>query len=181
MAYKTLYIFLEGSDDERLFEAVIVSLFNQYDNVKIIKHCQMKNNKVNSFIKSINCIDFANYIFVVDHDKECLQSTKAKFVKKYNQLDKSKILVVEKEIESWYLAFMNDDFLKKNKIKICVETNSLTKEKFDKMIPKTYNSRIDFLIESLKNFDLCLGMKRNRSIEYFFRKYNITNCFKQDV
>ncbi len=175
MPYSRLYIFLEGGDDERIFETAFKEEFKEYDHVQFVKHCQMKDEKVDSFIKSINGMG-ADYIFVCDKDKDCISLSKQKYLDRYSELEEEKMIIVEKEIESWYLAIINSGFKTKYKISEFTNTNSLTKEEYISIMPKAFSSKIDFMIESLKHIDICLGITKNRSLNYFVLKYQITDC-----
>lgn len=54
MNSSTLMLWVEGVNDERFFNKIIVpKLSEKYENIKTLNHSQMKNEKVNNFIKSI--------------------------------------------------------------------------------------------------------------------------------
>jgi len=103
--YKRLYIFVEGNDDERFFNKVLVPKFKEkYDYVKLIKYARWKKESVNNYIKSIKAMG-ADYIFVADiNNSPCITAKKERIQSIYKKIDNDKIIVVIKEIESWYLA-----------------------------------------------------------------------------
>ena len=81
-------------------------------------------------------------------------------------------MVVCREIESWYLAGLNDDSRRKIKIRRRFnKTDSISKEQFDRMMPERFVSRIDFMQEIMKLFDRETASTKNTSFEYFMRKY----------
>jgi len=48
-SYKQLFIFVEGVDDERFFEAILKPKFeDKYDLVKFVRYAKMKKLKVSS-------------------------------------------------------------------------------------------------------------------------------------
>jgi hypothetical protein len=49
-------------------------------------------------------------------------------------------------------------------------TDTLTKEKFDRLISAKYVSRIDFMQEILENFRMETAKQNNKSFRYFIRK-----------
>jgi len=172
-AYKLLFIWVEGNDDERFFNKILSPKFQRkYDNVKIIKYATMKKEKVDNFIKSIKAMR-ADYIYLTDiNNFPCVTAKKEEIQKKYPNIDKNKIMVVIKEIESWYLAGLDNKACKRLKINNFANTNNITKEKFDAMIPKNFTSRIDFISEILKNFSIKIAKQKNESFQYFVKKYD---------
>jgi hypothetical protein len=88
-------------------------------------------------------------------------------------MEREKIRIVIREIESWYLAGLNNDACRKLKIPVFNDTNEVIKEKFDSLIPKKFQeSRIDFMQEllALKHYDLETAKQKNRSFHYLFQK-----------
>jgi hypothetical protein len=81
-------------------------------------------------------------------------------------------MVVIKEIESWYIAGLRDIESKKFGIQTFSTTDSLTKENFSNLIPKRYDSRLDFMIEILKNFSAETAKQKNKSFRYCIEKCN---------
>lgn len=80
-----------------------------------------------------------------------------------------------KEIESWYLAGLDEAALKELGISYPdKDTDTLNKEQFDRLIPVKYVSRIDFMQEILKNFQLETARQKNKSFYYFINKYSIS-------
>ena len=60
----------------------------------------------------------------------------------------------------------------KLKIKKLASADNITKEKFDALIPKKFTSRIDFMLEILKNFSIEIAKQKNNSFKYFIEKYD---------
>ncbi|MGB9878320.1 MAG: hypothetical protein ACPLPS_11195, partial [bacterium] len=71
---------------------------------------------------------------------------------KFRFLNRDRILIVVKEIESWYLAGLCDSNRKKLRIKHSPTTDDLTKEKFNALIPKKFVSRRSFMQALLDTF-----------------------------
>ena len=172
-SYKLLFIFVEGDDDERFFNRILSpKLQEKYDTVKIIRYATMKKEKVDNFIRSIKAMG-AEYIYVTDIDNSpCVTAKKEETQKKHPNIDKDKIIVVIKEIESWYLAGLDNKACKQLKIKNFANTDNVTKEKFNSLIPKKFTSRIDFMSEILKNFSIEIAKQKNTSFQYFVEKYD---------
>jgi len=58
-------------------------------------------------------------------------------------------------------------------IKPLNDTNEITKENFDELIPKKFASRIDFMQELLTSFKMDIAITKNKSLDYFTQKYSI--------
>jgi hypothetical protein len=115
----------------------------------------------------------ADYILVVDiDDSPCVTAKKQEAQGNLKNLSQDRVLVVVKEIEGWYLAGLCKDSAKKLGLKEIPEsTNTLTKEDFNRLIPKKFDSRIDFVREILKNFSLEIAQNKNSSLRYCIEKY----------
>jgi len=170
--YKLLFILVEGNDDEKFFNKILVPKFQKrYSTIKIIKYATMKKEKVDNYIKGIKAMG-ADYIYLTDiNDSPCVTAKKEKTQKKHQNIDKNKIIVVIKEIESWYLAGLDNKACKQLKIKNFANTDNVTKEKFNALIPEKF-SKIDFMSEILKNFSIEIAKQKNKSFRYFIEKYD---------
>ena len=83
-------------------------------------------------------------------------------------------MVVVRGIESWYFAGLDNIRSKKLKIRRNFEnTNNLTKEQFKTLIPKSFDSEIDFMIEILNLFSIEIAKNKNDSFKHFLEKFNI--------
>jgi hypothetical protein len=174
MPYKILFIFVEGNDDKRFFNKIIEpKLQKKYDCVKMICCAELKKKKIENFIKSIKSMgaDYkADYIYVKDiNASPCVFEKKQKVKKHLNIIDEDKMIIVIKEIESWYLAGLDIKESKKFKIKNFSFTDDITKEKFNTLINKKFDSRIDFMLEILKVYSIKTAIKKNKSFKYFYK------------
>jgi len=167
-----LIIFIEGDDDERFFNRIIIPMFdNRYDYVQLWKYAQKKNEKIFQFLKSIQAMN-ADYIYVADNNgSPCITDRKQRTENDFKNIDKNKILVVVREIESWYLAGIDDVSSKKFGIKSFPNTEHINKSAFDDLKPKKFSSRIDFMSEILKLFCIDTAKKKNGSFSYFIENY----------
>jgi len=174
MTYGGLYLFVEGNDDERLFKSVFANkLEEKYGWVKLYKYSNSNKEKVNNFLKVLkaNGID---YIFTTDiNDSPCITARKDTIKSRYKEVDYDKIIVIVKEIESWYLAGLDENACKELKIKNFSTTDDITKEQFNNLIPKKFSSRIDFMREILNRFSVEVAKTKNKSFRYFANKYQI--------
>lgn len=173
MGYKRLFVWVEGENDIRFFDKIIKpKLQKKYNLVEVRSYAVLKKKKIRNFLKSIKAMN-AEYIYAGDiNDVPCVTSRKKKIQSKLRNIDESRIIVVIKEIESWYLAGLSDEDTQKLKIRSYKTTDGITKEQFHDLIPKKFDSRIDFTLEILKCFSVEIAKQKNRSFRYFVGKYN---------
>lgn len=94
-----------------------------------------------------------------------------KWKSKFEWVDFANCIVVVKEIESWYLAGIDEDKGMSLRIKYFENTNELTKEKFVELKPGNYRTLLSFKKELLKHFSIRTACKKNDSFGYFAKKY----------
>ena len=82
------------------------------------------------------------------------------------------VLIVCKEIESWYLAGLTYNDCKKMGIPDSLnDTDHLSKEQFLGLMPERFGSKTEFMLEILQVFDHETARARNSSFRYFIEKY----------
>ncbi|WAM34000.1 hypothetical protein [Caldicellulosiruptor morganii] len=176
---KGIYVLVEGIDDERFFERILKPMLSsKYSFIHIIKYSgdefkspkslQKYSNYIRAFAESNN-----DYIFITDiDDSPCVTHKKEQIAKLMKNINKEKVVIVKKEIESWYLAGAEDNFCSKFGISEFQigNTEKLSKEDFNKFIPRNFD-RTDFMIELTKNFSIEKAKNRNASFKYFMEKY----------
>ncbi len=178
MAFKQLFILIEGDDDERFFRHIITPILQErYTYVQFYQYAQRSASVIGSFIRSIQAMK-ADYIIAGDIDeipcitqkKETLKNEKLKKA----DIQNNHIAIIIKEIESWYMAGLDEKALHKLGISYKKDdTNNLTKEVFDSFVHGKYKSRINLMQEILRLFQIDTAQKRNRSFEYFTLKYSM--------
>jgi hypothetical protein len=171
---KGLFVWVEGNDDQRLMEVVAKPSFQEvYRYVAIRSYAQMKKSDVNKFLRATPYLP-ADYIFVGDLDNaQCITQRKAILQQEFPPLDAANIIVVSREIESWYLAGITNEACRSLGIKAPAATDTLSKEEFNQFMPNRFDSRIDWMREILENFSIETARTRNSSFEYFARKYQL--------
>jgi len=174
VGYRRLFIWVEGSGDVEFFNRVIKPIFEErYDWVEVRAYAQETSDYIIEFIKSIRRME-ADYIFVADINlAPCITDRKQRLHKTFKNIETDKTIVVVREIESWYLAGLSDKTSKKLGLPIFSTTDSLIKEQFDPLIPKKFDSRIDFMLEILNHFSIETAKQKNSSFNYFAQKYQL--------
>jgi hypothetical protein len=174
MSNRRLFIFLEGSDDERFFTRIVVpNIVSRYRSVEIILYACAKNIKVSKYLRSISRRGH-DYILAGDIDEEhSIASKKSYLLTRFNNLDPDQIVIVIKEIESWYLAGLDRKNSGELGLKHLRTTDFVTKEDFNSWIPSQYISRITFMNSVLSRFSPEIAQEKNRSFHFFTRKYGL--------
>jgi hypothetical protein len=168
--YKRLFIFVEGPDDDRFFNKIVKGLFkDRYNEIEILEYSRKTGEYINNFLKNIGKMG-AEYICQSDLDEvPCATERKEKLKERFSGFEENRIIVVKIEIESWYLALLDDDACRKLRIKPSEirNTDHINKENFNSLIPKRFDSRVDFMVEILNCASIETAMQRNTSFKYF--------------
>lgn len=167
-----LYIYIEGDSDEIFINFVISEYARRNLNIDIhpIPYAQKTPKRISKDIKS----KFRHeYLFLSDLDSKdhpCITSMKKERFNKYDGLDYSKIIIVKEEIESWYLAGVDNSLDQFKNWEIPDRTDTIKKEDFDKIYKTSFDSKKDCLKEIAKHYDFNLAKNRNNSFKYFLNK-----------
>jgi len=173
MEYKMFYILVEGDNDTLFFQNVVKPIVEgKYYSIMLWRYSQEPKKRVENILKSIKARN-ADYIYVADIDRApCVTGKKQEIQDKYDKIDKDKIIVVKKEIESWYLAGLDATISKQLGVSPFDTTDNVTKEQFNDLIPAKFDSRIDFMMEILKHFSIEIAKQKNGSFMYFIKKHD---------
>lgn len=165
----TLYVLVEGDDDERFVCRVAQPIVKEASwAVLCYKYACKKPHKVKGFLQALMSRG-QGFFYLSDLDgAPCVTARKQKVSQQLGgTVSEGKLIVVAEEIEAWYLAGVDDEMAKelglKNRI---ARTDSITKEDFRSMIPKR-RSRIDLMQEILDRYDAGTAVQRNASLAYF--------------
>ena len=190
MTYRTLYILVEGGDDARFFERVVRPMFeDEFGHVQLWQYSQQEKEKVNKFLDSIRAMQgggIADLIIVADLDESpCVTDRKETIPSGFRSLSagqspgqptgpfsSTRILIVCREIESWYLAGLNDEECKRLGLTTTLDnTDRISKEQFLDLMPDRFDSKSEFMLEILRVFDHETARSKNSSFRYFMQKY----------
>ncbi|NLX50084.1 MAG: DUF4276 family protein [Methanospirillum sp.] len=169
---KRLNVLVEGADDVRFFERVLVPfLAERYGVVRLVPYACLRRVAVDRLIRGFTRLG-ESYVIVADIDAEpSVMAKKRMILARFTEVRQTRIVVVIMEIESWYLAGADDGFLAGCGIGVPASTDDMTKEDFNSLIPRRYVSRVGFMLDLLDKYSLERGAERNRSLAYFIRRH----------
>ena len=169
--YRRLWLLVEGNDDERFANAVLAPEFRRaYDDVRIWRYSQAPIRKRANLLRSIRAMG-ADYILLCDIDElPCVTSKKESMKSGLPALSDDRIAVVVKEIESWYLAGLDERNFQALGIANANRPDEVVKEKFDVLVGGKAN-HTDMMVEILKRYDISQARRRSPSFGYFARKH----------
>ena len=176
-----LLVLLEGNDDQRFFENVLNHILEKrHDVIKLITFANEKSEKIRNVINAALKMK-QKVLIVVDFDEgPCITHVKGKISHRFGLLagatPNATIIAAKKMIESWYLAGVvveNMQIKRSQRRKINellrrhgFDTEKIGKEQFNDLIPQNF-SRINFMMEMLRCYNVELARKRNHSFAYF--------------
>jgi len=173
MSFWQLLVFVEGDDDERFFDTIFRDRFApKYDLVRVWKYAKEPTKRVASLLRSAQAMAADHLYFADIDDAPCVSAKKESVQKKLPRLDPGRIAVVVAEIESWYLAGIDQAHSKRLGLYPCRTTDTTTKEQFDLMIPSRFRKRTDFMVEILRFFSTETAKQKNRSFRHFLERHN---------
>jgi hypothetical protein len=167
--YRPVHVLVEDRDDREFFNAVIRPVLQaQYDYVEIWEYAGRTIARRMEYIRSIEAMK-GDYFFVADiNSSPCVTDRKSKLAESHKgRIDPKRTIVVAKEIESWYLAGLDDEAGRRIGVPSLPRTDAVTKEDFCEMIPKPFSElTTDFMAEILKGFSVEMARAKNRSFCY---------------
>ena len=171
LGYRLLWFLVEGNDDERFVRSVLKPEFERaYDDVQIWRYSQVPIRKRADFLRSIDRMG-ADYILLCDLDEfPCVTSKKESMKSALDALSDDRIAVVVKEIESWYLAGLDEEGCQALDIDRVNRPDEVVKEKFDALVGGKAN-HTDMMVEILKRYDISQARRRSPSFAYFARRH----------
>ncbi len=173
---KKLYVFYEGDDDERFLRRIIKPIIEKrgFELVPINQYAR-KRIVIAKFITSIGDEE---YLFIKDIDTyPCVTRRKESVQNDMSyHIDINRIIIVQKEIESWYLAGTSKKCLRTlgvqpKQIKgILKSTDTIDCNRFNNYFPVKIPRSV-IMDELLVDFSLKNAKLRNKSFNYLLQKH----------
>lgn len=170
--YRRLWLLVEGNDDERFANAILVPEFGHaYADVQVRQYSQRSISDRANLLKAIQSVG-EDYILLCDLDEFPCVTSKKESMKSALPLPipDARIAVVVKEIESWYLAGLDESDFSALGIANASRPDEVVKEKFDVLVGGKAN-HTDMMVEILKRYDISQARRRSPSFGYFARKH----------
>ena len=167
-------IFLEGNDDKRFFEKILESFFNsKFPNYIFhkIRHSEKADDKIIQYINSFR-EEECKVIFFKDYDKSpCYTEILERTIQCFEQLEQNEIFIVRKSIEGWYLAGVNETFLRDKGVNEHFEdTENISKHRFKALFPRG-TTISTLMIEILEDYDIRTAIEKNSSLKRLVEKF----------
>jgi hypothetical protein len=168
-----MHVLVEGRDDREFVNAVIRPMLQrQYDDVQVWEYAGETITRRMNYIRSIQATN-ADYLFMADLDTSpCITERKNNLVNGHRgMIDAECAVVVVKEIESWYLAGVDEHACQEFGIPNVPHTDHVTKEQFRSRVPRRFNNFVvNFMMEILRGFQIEVAKGRNRSFGYLMNR-----------
>lgn len=171
---KVLKLFVEGAHDKIFFSSEKITkilLSKGFDSIECYEYEHLTKIKVRKFISTIAQCSSWEFIFSADKDKlPCITKAIEENRKIFNIRNINRIVIVNCEIESWYLAGISKKIQRKYRLNIPRDTQNVTKEQFNiAYIPKI-TDKFSFLTEVAEEYDVRVAKTRNQSFNYFINR-----------
>jgi hypothetical protein len=170
--YRRMHVLVEGRDDRELFNAVIRPILQeQYDHVQTWEYAGATVGKRVNYIRSVQAMN-ADYLFMADiNTSPCITARKEHLIGSHKRMiDSARMIIVRREIESWYMAGVGSEACQELGIADMSHTDELTKEQFEGMLPRRFDSVVDFMSEIIRCFHIETAKTKNRSFCYLMDK-----------
>lgn len=174
MAYRQLFLFVEGNDDERFLQAVAVPwLRERYDYIRIVGYAKLKKEKLEGLVRGARAMK-ADYLIFRDLDRHpCISAAKRTLCQRCSPAEAERIQIVKTEIESWYSAGIPEDDSDWGGLPIArmPNTETVTKESFLRAMTTSGSPLLPTLLALLERYDRKRAASRNASFRYFLGKH----------
>ncbi|KKK41318.1 hypothetical protein LCGC14_2735510, partial [marine sediment metagenome] len=171
---KRIGIFLEGDDDKRFFEKILKPFFSNFYPDYIFNIIRYRANKsdeiIKNYIKSFRDDEW-KFFFLRDFDRgPCYSEIFNKTIECFEQLEEDEIFIVCKSIEGWYLAGVNDIFLRERGVNEHFEdTEKISKFGLKRLFPRG-TTMTTIMINMLKDYDINIAIEKNQSLRRTINK-----------
>lgn len=133
-----MILFVEGLSDD-LFVNNAVKKMKPNTCIKVYEYAEKRKKYTTNYIKALNKMYNNNtgihYLFLADNDSCIYPNQKIGIIaNSYPDILMENIVIVENEIESWYMAGLDRKACKKLKIKWEEDPDNVTKEIFKKSL-----------------------------------------------
>jgi len=166
---RRLVVWVEGDRDSRFVRAVLEPRLSQiYGRVVVEEYSRRERSSVNRLLQSLRRKGDPRLFIGDKNAAPCVANRKRRVREHYPDLDDREIVVVCREIESWYLAGLSTEGAAALRINPPQFTDHMSKE-VNSLRPSRFETPLDFFLELLKHFDWHTACQRNKSFAYLDR------------
>lgn len=169
-----LVMFLEGPRDQVFYDQVLRPILEpSYDQVRAHPYACAPTEETNDYLKNLSgaMANDYQYIFLADNDNApCFSARANEIRRKFPALDHSRLVIVRREIEGWFVAGANARSVARMHIRK-IYCEELTKEQFLAGIPKAFESApAAWYVELAKGYQYNKGCANSVTLAYFDQK-----------
>ena len=114
-----------------------------------------------AYLRNIRSNQDASYIYVTDlNAAPCVTAKKAAVRVGMRQVEDDRVMVVVPEIEGWYLAGLDSEHSARLGVNEPGATDQITKERFEQLRPRGFDSNREFMLELLDGFSVAAARQR---------------------
>lgn len=174
MRLRRLVLFVEGDDDLRFLERVIKPLLTErYELVRIQRTSQLVPKEICKILLTLKASGW-DYLFISDKDEHpCKTKKRQNVVGKWTAVQIDKVVIVDSEIESWYVAGADSMVALEIGFTLPRKTESFTKENLSRCTNKRYPTATDIKLKLLENYSVLTAKERSASFAYLLSKLAI--------
>lgn len=160
-------IFVEGFYNELFFNKILCNL-KINEKVKIFQYAQEKDEKITRYISSLKAQEI-EYLFIADLDNNDYPSRIEALKKRYSGLSENNMVLVNPEIEGWYIAGLSKKSMKILNLRNLPNPNECTKEIFIKRLPNQMDGAY-IRTAILDCYEIETAIKNSTSFKNFIEK-----------
>jgi len=176
MVNKTVVYFVEGNRGIDFVNEVVkkrITNMGKYDAVIPYKYKNIPKSDNTKFIKGLRAVGSDILCMADINSSPGIEERKEKLRKDdVGDVPDNCIVIVIKEIESWYLAGLDRECCRKLKIGHRARTDTISKKECHALIAKSkYSPREACMSEILKRYNIEIARGKNKSFYYFYTTY----------
>lgn len=173
---KRLVILIEGNRDEDFIQWIVKPIMisaEEYFDIITYKFPRMPKHITGSYIETVRNMG-DDILCLTDITGFRSKKDKREQVQRdhIGNIGDDRVIIVIKEIESWYLAGVSQPCCGRMRIDYYDRTDTINKEKFHEIITRSkFIPRSVCCLEMLRNYDVELAKRRNRSFNCFHENH----------
>jgi len=169
-----LMFFVEGDDDQRFIERTIVpAIATKYDVIKYFRYASSVPKETCKVLRTLESTGW-DYLFLADRDQSaCKTHRREKICEKMQVVTAKKIIVVDQEIESWYVSGLDAASARGVGLDLPRSSELFSKEHLVRLVGKRFPTATDLKLFLLDSFSLEVGRKSNASFAYLCKRLGI--------